>query len=159
MASCCDSNNEHKASADSKTSPKSHLTGSSRFSLISPVASALLHSSCCWLPVSYPCFIFSILLDQPYSFCIDANTTSFEIIKTLLDFFSLGSASASQLQSLRPVFFWITLLILTESIRRNGLDRRTLYRIAISGFLLALPRLSNFAKQHKSPGTPHHSCH
>lgn len=85
--------------------------------------------------------------------------TSYEINKTLLDFFSIGSASASQFQSLRPFFFWVTLLILAESIRRNGLDRRTFYRIAISGFFLALPRLSNFAKQAANPATPHHSCH
>ncbi|PGH33749.1 hypothetical protein GX50_03406 [[Emmonsia] crescens] len=127
MASCCDSNNERKTSSDSKTDSKTardpNSTGSSRFSLISPIASALLHSSCCWLP-------------------------------TLLDFFSIGSASASQFQSLRPFFFWVTLLILAESIRRNGLDRRTFYRIAISGFFLAVNPLSNANRQcHNPPPT------
>ncbi|ODH27262.1 hypothetical protein ACO22_04259, partial [Paracoccidioides brasiliensis] len=61
---------------------------------------------------------------------------------TLLDFFSFGSASASQFQTLRPFFFWATLLILAESIRRNGLDRRAFFRITISGFFLALPQVS-----------------
>ncbi|KLJ06302.1 hypothetical protein EMPG_10286 [Blastomyces silverae] len=107
MASCCDPNSERKASSDSKTASNPSPTGSSLFSFVSPVASALLHSSCCWLP-------------------------------TLLDAFSIGSASASQFQSLRPFFFWVTLLILAESVRRNGLNRRTFYRIAISGFFLAI---------------------
>ncbi|OAT10133.1 hypothetical protein BDBG_17306 [Blastomyces gilchristii SLH14081] len=128
MASCCDPNNERKASSDSKTASNPSLTSSSLFSFVSPVASALLHSTCCWLP-------------------------------TLLDAFSIGSASASQFQSLRPFFFWVTLLILAEGIRRNGLDRRTFYRIAISGLFLALPRLSNLAKQVANPEATHHRCH
>ncbi|OJD28176.1 hypothetical protein ACJ73_00413 [Blastomyces percursus] len=116
MASCCDPNNERKGSSDSETASNPSPSGSSPFSFVSPVASALLHSTCCWLP-------------------------------SLPDAFSIGSASASQFQSLQPFFFWVTLLILAEGIRRNGLDRRTFYRIAISGFFLAFPRLSNFAKR------------
>ncbi|PGH18801.1 hypothetical protein AJ79_00214 [Helicocarpus griseus UAMH5409] len=109
MASCCDSDDKRKASSDSKPVP--NPSGSSRLSsIITPVASALLHSSCCWLPA-------------------------------LLDFFTIGSASASQFQSLRPFFFWATILILVESVRRNGFDRRAFFRIAISGFFLALPQL------------------
>ncbi|OAX84058.1 hypothetical protein ACJ72_01562 [Emergomyces africanus] len=128
MASCCDQNKEHKASSNPKQENSKTAPDVSRFSLISPIASALLHSSCCWLPA-------------------------------LLDFFSIGSASASQFQSLRPVFFWVTLLILAESIRRNGFDRRTFYRVAISGLFLALPRLSSYAKQAANPGTPQRICH
>ncbi|EEH37708.2 hypothetical protein PAAG_08126 [Paracoccidioides lutzii Pb01] len=117
MATCCDQAEEdHKVLPNSKT-----ILNSSRFSLISPVVSALLHSSCCWLP-------------------------------TLLDFFSFGSASASQFQTLRPFFFWATLLILAESVRRNGLDRRAFFRITISGFFLALPQLSQFTKRAANQG-------
>ncbi|KAK2780896.1 hypothetical protein FQN52_001993 [Onygenales sp. PD_12] len=121
MASCCDSKDAPKAASPAPSN-------TSRFAQITPIASALLHSSCCWLPV-------------------------------LLDFFSIGSASASQIHYLRPFFFWATLLILVESVRRNGLDRRAFLRIAISGFLLALPQLEKFTKRATEVDASHKSCH
>ncbi|KAH8795269.1 hypothetical protein BGZ57DRAFT_1012081 [Hyaloscypha finlandica] len=60
-------------------------------------------------------------------------------LPTLLDLTSIGSASAATISSLRPVLLSITVLILLDSIRRQGLNRHNLLRIFAS-VLVLLPR-------------------
>ncbi|PMD36335.1 hypothetical protein L207DRAFT_637458 [Hyaloscypha variabilis F] len=130
MSSCCEAPKSSQSSKDNISS-KSIDKNSGFTSWIdssAPVLSALLHSSCCWLP-------------------------------TLLDLTSIGSASAATVSNLRPVFLSITVLILLDSIRRQGFNRHNLLRILISSLVLFIPRLQSYYQQATAVETPKHSCH
>jgi hypothetical protein len=143
MPSCCDSPKEPPSYSD----PPSGALFPRLYSL-SPIALSLLHSSCCWLPVSTCTHI--------YAQAIDLFLRSFQV---LLDISSVGSASATALHRLRPLFLLTTLLLLIASVRREGLCRRSLLRIAVSGLVLGLPQLSTFARRSWTPTAAHKSCH
>ncbi|KAH8763939.1 hypothetical protein F5882DRAFT_19942 [Hyaloscypha sp. PMI_1271] len=132
MSSCCEApKSSQSPSSKGDTSSKSVQKGSGVTSWIgsfAPVFSALLHSSCCWLP-------------------------------TLLDLTSIGSASAATISSLRPVFLSITVLILLDSIRRQGLNRHNLLRIFASVLVLFIPKIQGYYQEAVAIETPKHTCH
>jgi hypothetical protein len=80
-------------------------------------------------------------------------------VQTLLDLTSIGSASAATVSSLRPVFLTLTVLILIDSIRRQGLNRHNLLRILASAFVLVFPKVLGYYQQAVAVETPKHSCH
>merc|ERR1711939_430628 len=132
MPSCCESSKPSLSSLNNCHSPSDPLKRRARvtsyFSSLSPVLSALLHSSCCWLP-------------------------------TLLDLTTLGSASAAAFNHLRPVFLAVTLLVLLDSIRRQGLNRHNLVRILLSGLVLIFPRAFDYYQQTVTTNLSKKSCH
>jgi hypothetical protein len=79
--------------------------------------------------------------------------------QTVLDLTSIGSASAATVSKLRPVFLTITVLILLDSIRRQGLNHRNLLRILASVLVLFIPKIQGYYQQAVAPETPKHSCH
>lgn len=119
---------------------------------LSPVLSALLHSSCCWLPVGYTSSHTLILPTLTALMTIN-------LIQTLLDLTSIGSASAAAFSHLRPVFSAVTLLILLDSIRRQGLNRHNVLRILVSGLVLILPTALGYYQQPVTTDPSRESCH
>ncbi|OBT67353.1 hypothetical protein VE03_02995 [Pseudogymnoascus sp. 23342-1-I1] len=132
MPSCCDqpkeSSSPNKADASSKDPCNNQESLASRLLSLSPVLSALLHSSCCWLPA-------------------------------VLDLTSIGSASAASISHLKPFFSAITLLVLVDSIRRQGFTSRNLLRALVSGLLLLLPTALAYFQPAAPVEAPRHSCH
>ncbi|OBT40189.1 hypothetical protein VE00_08836 [Pseudogymnoascus sp. WSF 3629] len=147
-AACCDkpekaaSSSLDKAGATSPDSPNKEEKLAFRIPTISPVLSALLHSSCCWLPVG--CFRPHLIahLLTPH--------------QTLLDFTSIGSASVASIGHLKPIFAALTVWVLMDSFRREGATNRNVLRALASGFLLILPMILNLS----NPGAAaEESCH
>jgi hypothetical protein len=79
--------------------------------------------------------------------------------QTLLDLTSIGSASAATISSLRPVFLSITVLILLDSIRRQGLNRHNLLRIFASVLVLFIPKIQGYYQEAVAIETPKYTCH
>ena len=149
MASCCEApkpsqtqsrKGDISSSSDHKNSGLTAWVDS-----FAPVLSALLHSSCCWLPVR-------ILL-------LSSSWPNAHVTQTLLDLTSIGSASAATVSNLRPVFLTITVLVLFDSIRRQGFNRHNLLRIVVSTLVLCIPRIQSYYQQAAPVDTPKHSCH
>lgn len=132
MSSCCEApKSSLSPSSKKESSSESAQKDSAVVSWIDsfvPVFSALLHSSCCWLP-------------------------------TLLDLTSIGSASAATVSNLRPIFLSITVLILLDSLRRQGFNRHNLIRILASGLVLVLPKVLGYYQKAVAIDAPKHSCH
>jgi hypothetical protein len=116
--------------------------------------SALLYSSCCWLPV---------FATQPRPIL----TCELTLIQLLLDGLSLGSASATflqPLQHLKPALLALTVLLSVDTLRRRGLSCETLLRAALPVLVLLVPTAlkavrpanTNTLLQHQEH---HHSCH
>lgn len=156
MPSCCESSKPSLSSLNNCHSPSDPLKRRARvtsyFSSLSPVLSALLHSSCCWLPVGYT-YSRTLLLPTLTSLTI------INFIQTLLDLTTLGSASAAAFNHLRPVFLAVTLLVLLDSIRRQGLNRHNLVRILLSGLVLIFPRAFDYYQQPVTTNLSKKSCH
>ncbi|ELR02988.1 hypothetical protein GMDG_05843 [Pseudogymnoascus destructans 20631-21] len=132
-ASCCDqpkqsSSSPNKANAPSPDSPNNQESLSFRLPSISPVLSALLHSSCCWLPA-------------------------------LLDLTSIGSASVASISHLKPIFSAITVWVLMDSFRRQGVTSRNLLRALVSVLILLLPMALAYFQPAAPAEAPKHSCH
>lgn len=133
MSSCCSATPDSSTSSSANAQPPCELSQSQSFfksyySSLSPLFSALLHSSCCWLP-------------------------------TLLDLTSIGSASAASITRLRPVFLAITIVIILDSLRRQGLSRHNVIRIVLSALVLLLPQIHGSYQKITTVGPPKKSCH
>jgi hypothetical protein len=87
------------------------------------------------------------------------RTGAHMIAQTLLDLTSIGSASAATVSNLRPIFLSITVLILLDSIRRQGLNRHNLIRMLASGLVLLLPKVLGYYQKAVEIDAPKHSCH
>ncbi|EZF69063.1 hypothetical protein H105_08469 [Trichophyton soudanense CBS 452.61] len=98
--SCCENSPSPSSSETKQSTSPGQKEGSQPqgvLASLSPVFFALLHSSCCWLPI-------------------------------LLDFLSIGTASVSIFERLRPAFLLFTLLTLGWSVYRNGFDKTQISR-------------------------------
>ncbi|KAK2734311.1 hypothetical protein FQN57_001716 [Myotisia sp. PD_48] len=67
-------------------------------------------------------------------------------LPALLDFLSIGSASAGFSARFRSVFLLVTLLILGWSVYRDGFTKRNIQRIALSFILLSWPQINQLRK-------------
>ena len=155
MSSCCEKPSENSRCGHTDSTNEQSDSGlPGVFSKLSPVIPALLHSSCCWLPViHYPLKLRCQPLCSSF-----ANPESFPS-QAVLDFLSIGSASISIFQRFRSVFLVLTLLILGWDIYNRGLTKRNLGRIALSALFLSWPHLSSVIRQPDTHGTHHKSCH
>jgi len=113
----------------------------------SPVVTALLHGSCCWLPVRGKRATVSSLV---------ANSLT---SKGLLDLLTVGSASVATVHRLRPFLLTITVVLLADSLRRRGPTYRNIVQVTLCGVLLLLPRLANSVGKMGTVTAPTRSCH
>jgi hypothetical protein len=159
MSSCCDPP-KPSLSSPNKSNPPSQDSHNDQESLashllsLSPVLSALLHSSCCWLPVGY--FNASRFIHHPI--LTRLVTTNF-VVQAVLDLTSIGSASASSISHLRPFFSAITFLVLMDSIGRHGFTNRNLLRSLVSVLILLFPTALAYFQPTAPVEAPRHSCH
>jgi len=150
MPPCCkDSPSGESKSADPATSGPSALwrLALAENTLLAPVVTALLHGSCCWLPVRGKRATVSSLV---------ANSLT---SKGLLDLLTVGSASVATVHRLRPFLLTITVVLLADSLRRRGPTYRNIVQVTLCGVLLLLPRLANSVGKMGTVTAPTRSCH
>lgn len=115
------------------------------------IVAALLHGSCCWLPVSHR--------SETCARETKENTDWQAHSQTILDFLSIGSASATALHRFQPVFLGVTFIALAHIFHREGLSHRNLLRIALSFALLLIPRVLRVPAGGESEAAHHGDCH
>lgn len=77
----------------------------------------------------------------------------------VLDFVSVGSAFATTLHRLKPVFLAVTVITLANAFWRGGFSRRNLLRCTISLGLLLVPRVLELVSLEEGGSTQTGSCH
>lgn len=159
MSSCCEKPSESTKSSccgdKDNTNEQSALGLLKTILDLSPVFPALLHSSCCWLPVIIYSFSFSGYFQRLF-----ADVEYYVHSQSTLQFLSISSAFASNIERVRPVFLTVTLIILGWDLYTRGFTKSSFARLAITTLLLAWPHLSASTVAETSTHHPQHkSCH